>query len=116
MQSDKLRYQFDGAIRTLVQKGEEAIVYVRLIKNPLVDITDAHFFLSEHGNYHIGDHTGERMSHKDIVKYNLGNYSYYQDENYFLAIRKLFEEAGKETYVLFIARKKPTNERRAQQD
>ncbi|MBR6252834.1 MAG: hypothetical protein IKR04_03235 [Clostridia bacterium] len=116
MKSDKLRFQFDGAIRTLVQKGEEAEVYVRMVRNPLTDIKDAHFFLSEHGNYHIGDHTGERFTHRDIYKYNLGNYSYYQDEYYFLAIKKLYEENGLETYELLVTKKKPSNEKRAQQD
>lgn len=106
MKSDKLRYQFDGAIRTLIQKGEQGIVYVRPINNPLKDITDAHFFLSAHNNYHIGEFAGERFNHSDIVKYNLGNYSYFQDEKYFLAIKKLYVEEEKEIYVLYINKKK----------
>ena len=114
---DKLRYQVDGALRALILKGKTADIFVQSIKNPLTDVKDAQFYLSDHNNYHIGNRAGEHLTTSELLKLNLGNYRYYQDERYFLAIRMMYEECGKETYLLYISKKKPhPSEARAEQD
>ena len=114
---DKLRYQIDGALRVLIRKEQKAQVFVRAVKNPLKEIHDAHFFMSEHNNYHIGNETGEHLSTKQLEKLNLGKYSYFQDERFFIAIKKMFDDCCNEYYLLCVTKKKPyEGEARAQQD
>ena len=103
--SDKLRNTFDGSIRTLCPRGKIGEVYVRTIKDP-TRLSDATFYLSAHNNYHIGNGPDDRPDWHNIQKMNPGGYSYFQDEKFFLAVKRIYCEEGTEHILLCITKKK----------
>ena len=113
---ESLRKTFDGSIRTLCKKGKFAEVYIRTVKDP-IRLSDVKFYLSEHNNYHVGISPQEEPDWRNLSKYNPSGYVYFQDDRFFLAIKKLYENQGKEHYLMCITKKMShKGSARAQQD
>lgn len=119
MKSDVLRWTFNGGLRTLIPLGHNSIVYVVDTISPAV-IPGINLYRSERGNWHCGTVSGAKHSSEELREMNAGNYSYYQDANYFLCIRKLEEvcEDGTENFILYVHKKPPLPDAkpRAEQD
>lgn len=115
MKYDDLKWTLLGSTAALITKGHEGVVNVVDVLSPAL-ITGANFYCSEHGNWHVG--TGGKDSVTELQELNAGNYSYFQNRHFFLAITKMEEKNGYDQLLLFI-HKKPepdNNEPRAQQD
>ena len=116
MKSDRLRFTFDGGLRALRVKGKHNEILVIPVDNPLEDIPDVTFFKSEHGNYHLGRSIADKDDYKLLIKLNKGDYKYFQDDFFFLAIRVSTKDEKKD-YTLYVSKKEHTgNPPRAQQD
>ena len=117
MKSDPLRYTFDGGLRVMRAKGKTIEVIVIPIDDPLKDIPYVTFFKSEHGNFHLGRSAADKDDYALLIKLNEGDYKYFQDDHFFLAINVSYMDDKKEMYTLYIAKKDNNNEPpRAQQD
>ena len=104
--AENLRNIFDGSIRTLCQKGRVGEIYVRAIKDPR-RIPDVTFHVDGKNNYELG--LGENIDSFDwkyIKKHNPAGYTYFQDERFFLAVRKLYVDNGTNQLLLWITKKK----------
>ena len=117
MKTDKMHYMFDGGLRCLRTKGKITRIVVCPIDDPLTEIPNITLYLSEHNNYHTGRSEKDKNDYILLRKLNLGDYKYFQDRRYFLAIRQIFTDSLADTFALYIAKKNKSEEPpRAQQD
>ena len=106
IKEDVLKYQLDGAIRTLAPKGREITIYVVDIVSPTV-IPNIQLYFSEHGNWHIGK-PGQGLQAEELRALNPDHVSYYQSKSYFLALKSCCEvghDADVGQYILYVHKK-----------
>ena len=110
-----LRWTLLGSLSTLLTKGQEGVVYVVDILTPKL-IPGASFWCSIHGNWHIGTESGNNTN-EELLSLNCGNYSYFQNEFFFIAICEMNKNDNVKQFLMYI-HKKPhvVRKPRAQQD
>ena len=117
MEDIRLMYTLDGGLRTLRSKGKTMEIAIIPVANPLSDIPDVTYYISEHGNYHLGRSAADRNDYYLLRSHNRGDYHHYQNSQFFLAIRNIFRSNKLDIYTLYISKKAPSSEPpRAQQD
>ena len=106
-QEDSLKWTIKGAVLGLVPKGMSAVFYVVDIISPLI-LPDITLYQSERKNWHLGVGPGSSYKTEELQKLNQGAYSYFQNGEYFIAIRRMEDyedEAGKAVFFVYVYKK-----------
>ena len=114
MLHNDLHWTLLGSLSTLLTKGQEGIVNIVDVLTPVL-IPGANFWCSIHGNWHIGTESGNNTN-EELLSLNCGNYSYFQNKYFFIAICEMDEKDGIKQLLMYIHKKPIIHEPRAQQD
>ena len=103
-----LKWTLYGSLISLCPHGRIGEVEVVDVDSP-TEIPNFPCYKSERGNWHLGKSETERLKTKEIRKFNPYRYSYFQDADYFYAIRKMRKRKNDgeklDRFLLFIHKK-----------